>query len=201
MYCLFLDCSFTHGVAALFADGRLVSEVIVSREQSRHPCLLWQNMLEESSLSLEDISFLACGVGPGSYTGIRNAASTVKAVSLATNKPIVAVSSLLLFVPCDIGSYAVVVPGGIGGDFCQQIEQTQTGCILGEPRQERGEISFAERIEVIRPDMSNVSASSVVGYVYHQRERGNVYSAESLPLVYLRKTQAEIEKESRGCVL
>lgn len=52
------------------------------------------NVLKQSNLRLDDISLLACCLGPGSFTGIRIGIATIKAFADAKNIPTVGVSSL-----------------------------------------------------------------------------------------------------------
>lgn len=55
---------------------------------------LIDTLLKEQNTSLHNIDLYACSNGPGSFTGVRIAVSTVKAFADVTNKPIVSVSSL-----------------------------------------------------------------------------------------------------------
>lgn len=50
--------------------------------------------LKEANIKLNEINYLACSIGPGSFTGIRIGLSTVKAFAKVINVPIFAVSSL-----------------------------------------------------------------------------------------------------------
>ncbi len=51
-------------------------------------------MLKEANLTLAECDFLACVVGPGSFTGVRIGISAVKGLCLAAGKPALAVTSL-----------------------------------------------------------------------------------------------------------
>jgi len=50
--------------------------------------------VQAAGLALSDFDYFACGLGPGSFTGIRIGLSAIKGFSLAEDKPIVGVSSL-----------------------------------------------------------------------------------------------------------
>ena len=43
---------------------------------------------------IEDIDFFACGLGPGSFTGLRIGITTIKGLSWAAKKPVIGVPSL-----------------------------------------------------------------------------------------------------------
>jgi len=51
-------------------------------------------ILKKNNTSLSDISFIALGKGPGSFTALRIAFSTIKAISYCSNIPIITISSL-----------------------------------------------------------------------------------------------------------
>lgn len=51
-------------------------------------------MLEKNKMKLEDLSLLACDVGPGSFTGVRVGLSTARAMAQGLSLPLVGVNSL-----------------------------------------------------------------------------------------------------------
>jgi tRNA threonylcarbamoyladenosine biosynthesis protein TsaB len=53
-----------------------------------------RDLLAEAPFALEDVDGFAVSAGPGSFTGLRIGLSTVKGLSLATGKPVVAVPTL-----------------------------------------------------------------------------------------------------------
>lgn len=64
------------------------------RTHSQKLMPLIKQAFDESNLSLDDISLLACCVGPGSFTGIRIGIATIKAFADSKNIPIVGITSL-----------------------------------------------------------------------------------------------------------
>jgi tRNA threonylcarbamoyladenosine biosynthesis protein TsaB len=50
--------------------------------------------LESARMSLGDIDYFACGLGPGSFTGIRVGMSAVKALAWSLEKPVVGIPTL-----------------------------------------------------------------------------------------------------------
>jgi len=55
-----------------------------------------ERCLQKANLTLIEIDLFACGVGPGSFTGIRVAASIAKTFALTFQKPLVSLDSLTL---------------------------------------------------------------------------------------------------------
>ena len=217
MYSLFLDQSFGQGVFALFRDAECIETVHCELKESRHPCAVWNELLTRHNLCLDAITYLVSGIGPGSYTGIRSAAATVKAISFAKSLPIVAVSSLLLLSPIEKGSYLLAADAGIGGVFIQEISIADDGCDTSAPKVVSVEgfrtkavsgakVVVASRDWLVRKGSDGaflathvyceVSAHPFViaRVAYKEFTAHRHYTAASLPLLYLRKTQAEIDK-------
>jgi len=65
--------------------GRSISELLV-------PTI--QRVLTALGLKIADIDYFACGLGPGSFTGMRIGLATAKGLSIVRNKPVIGVSSL-----------------------------------------------------------------------------------------------------------
>lgn len=53
-----------------------------------------RRILEALNLRLENMDYFACGLGPGSFTGLRVGAATIKGLSFALKKPVAGISSL-----------------------------------------------------------------------------------------------------------
>ena len=63
----------------------------------RHSSLLVpkiKEILDKISLSIDDVDAFVIGLGPGSFTGLRIGASTVKGLGIATKKPCIGISSI-----------------------------------------------------------------------------------------------------------
>lgn len=100
MLVLGIDSSTEIAAVGLVDDKNVIAEINVALYR-RHSEKLLPNIkyiLEQLNYKIEDIDLLAVGAGPGSYTGLRIALSTVKAFSLAHDIPLVALSSLDILV-------------------------------------------------------------------------------------------------------
>lgn len=199
MYCLFLDCALTEGVFALFCDGVVLEEYRCSLSEARQPTCIIESLLNKRCVALDDISFMASGIGPGSYTGIRSACATVKGISLSTGKKIVGVSSLFLFAPEEKGSYLVVVNDRIGGAYGQKISFDGESYTYEEPALVSFEtLRSTSSLEIVSPHEtwlrdegiaarrvpSHTRAIARVAYQLH--EEGREHTVHNLPLLYLR---------------
>jgi tRNA threonylcarbamoyladenosine biosynthesis protein TsaB len=53
-----------------------------------------RQVLAGAGVKITDIDYFACGLGPGSFTGMRIGLATIKALSIVKNKPVVGISTL-----------------------------------------------------------------------------------------------------------
>ena len=80
---------------ALKKDNNIIEinkENIKNHNEELLPIL--SNFLEDNKISLNEINCIVMGIGPGSFTAIRIAFSTIKTICYAKNIPIIGVSSL-----------------------------------------------------------------------------------------------------------
>lgn len=81
---------------AISRNGKVIS-LIESEEKYVHAekiTVFIQNALNKASISLEDITAIAIGSGPGSYTGLRIGTSAAKGLCYALEKPLISISTL-----------------------------------------------------------------------------------------------------------
>src|SRR3990167_8720388 len=53
-----------------------------------------KKVLDALGWRINDIDYFACGLGPGSFTGMRVGIATVKGLAFSLNKPVVGISTL-----------------------------------------------------------------------------------------------------------
>lgn len=98
MKVLAIETSSTTGGAAVVVDGQIVA-LETSPHQRSHGELISDFVslcLKRAQLDLKALDLIAVGRGPGSFTGLRVAASAAKTYAFVTGKPLVAVDSLTL---------------------------------------------------------------------------------------------------------
>ncbi len=79
------------------SDGNKVLASVEKREMNIHASavtLFIEQVLKEANKNLKDLSAIAVGKGPGSYTGLRIGVSTAKGLCYALNIPLIACQSL-----------------------------------------------------------------------------------------------------------
>ncbi|MDO8525569.1 MAG: tRNA (adenosine(37)-N6)-threonylcarbamoyltransferase complex dimerization subunit type 1 TsaB [Candidatus Omnitrophota bacterium] len=96
MTILAIDTSTDYLSLAIMRDEKILAR-FHRRSRMRHSSLLVpmiDRLLKKARVKLEAIDCFAISIGPGSFTGLRIGAVTVKGFSYALNKPIVTVPTL-----------------------------------------------------------------------------------------------------------
>ena len=96
MKILAVDTSSKLCSVAILEDKNLIKKLELDNGLTHSETLmpLIQQLLNECSLSLNNINLLVSDIGPGSFTGIRIGVSSCKAFSDSLNIPCVGISSL-----------------------------------------------------------------------------------------------------------
>ena len=96
MKILAVDSSALVASAALCEDERLLAEYTLNNKNTHSETLLpmIESLLSFFSLEVGDVDIFAVSSGPGSFTGVRIGAATVKGLAFASGKPCVGVSTL-----------------------------------------------------------------------------------------------------------
>ena len=96
MRILSLDTSATVASVAIANDSVPLAQYTLNAKNTHSETILpmIENMLDALCLKTSDIDLFALSAGPGSFTGVRIGAATVKGLAFASNKPCVEVSTL-----------------------------------------------------------------------------------------------------------
>ena len=96
MLILATDSTAIAASVALCEDERLLACYTLQNGNTHSETLLpmVKSVLDAFSLRPDDISVFACSYGPGSFTGVRIGASTIKGLAFGTSIPCIGVSTL-----------------------------------------------------------------------------------------------------------
>lgn len=96
MIVLGIDASSDAAAVGLLLDGNLLCEYTLNNGKNHSVKLvpMIEEVLSQTGICFQEIDGYACGIGPGSFTGVRIGVATAKGFAQSWNKPIVSVSSL-----------------------------------------------------------------------------------------------------------
>jgi len=95
MKILAIDTSTKFLCLGVYSDNRIYEyNLEVGRKLSVLLSPSIKRVLDTLELRLSDIDYFACGLGPGSFTGMRVGLATIKGLSWATKKPLIGIPTL-----------------------------------------------------------------------------------------------------------
>ncbi len=223
MILLGVDSSSQAATAAVIKDGELLCEYTQNQNKTQSVKMLpmIEKMLSDVELTVKDIDVFACGIGPGSFTGVRIGVATVRGFSKTLEKGAIPVNALEILannVPNEARVISLV-SARENECYCAVYEKNQevlAPCV--KTLEEIVEISkeapsllvgdgallnrafFEENIQNVRvaKGKSNlISAASLAEVAYQKMQEEEIGTAEDLIPLYLRKSQAEREYEAR----
>ncbi len=224
MLILGTDTSQKAATVALMKDEEIICEYTLNIDNTHSEKFLplIEKMLLDTSLGYSDIDVFACGLGPGSFTGIRIGVATIKGLCGALGKKAVGVSSLLalgynaqgvseLIVPTVFARADEVFCAAYSDDMEEVLSPTvmkidelldyfkgKKAMFIGD-----GAIKFKEQIEgnndfsVAPQNMSIMRGGSVCKAAQNLIVSNEFTDYTHLAPVYLRKSQAEREFENK----
>ena len=96
MLILALDSTAQVGSVALCEDEKLIAEYTLNTGHTHSETLLpmVESVLKIAGYTVDDVDLFVCTAGPGSFTGVRIGAATVKGIAFGKDKPCIGVSTL-----------------------------------------------------------------------------------------------------------
>lgn len=96
MKILALDSTAQTATVALTEDEKLLAEYTLNNGNTHSETLLpmVESMLTQLGMEVDDVELFALSCGPGSFTGVRIGAATVKGLAFGMHKPCIGVSTL-----------------------------------------------------------------------------------------------------------
>ena len=96
MLILALDSTAQVGSAALCEDEKLIAEYTINTGHTHSETLLpmVESVLKIAGYTVDDVDLFVCTAGPGSFTGVRIGASTIKGMAFGKDRPCIGVSTL-----------------------------------------------------------------------------------------------------------
>lgn len=206
-----MDTSTEEGLLALTEDEKVVKTYTLPLgfRHSKEFLPALKQLLDEESLLPHQLKGVVVGIGPGSYTGIRVGAIIGKMMGFSLRIPIIPLSSLFAFYPCHgEGSFASLLDARIGGYYgIKGVKKGEDVQFLTEPAliSEKEIGAYLQDASLIVSPHPLTKLHHPIQKIYPQAEEmakkgafllktGHYTPDQPFNLLYLRKTQAEIEK-------
>lgn len=226
MLILALDSSGPSAGVALLKDGVLCYEATVVNALTHSVNLMpmVEEAMDKSGFSLPQVDLFAAVVGPGSFTGVRIGVSAVKGMAQALSKPCIGIDALEALAEGLPLSDRLVCPirdarvGQVYGAaflngqrmtedlalklplFLERVAPLHDKlCFLGDgvaPLRESIQEALGERASFAVPHLNLLKAGAAA--MLAMRQADQAVSADALAPLYLRKPQAERERQQRG---
>jgi tRNA threonylcarbamoyl adenosine modification protein YeaZ len=219
---LIIETSTEKGLIACLENQEILfaKEFPCGQNQSKYLMPELEACMKACSIHLNQLSCIGVGIGPGSYTGIRIGASVAQALAYGWNIPLVGISSLNGFVPLeDKRPFAALIDARIGGVYVRKGVADLAGIrFLSEPTvcplEQLSEL-LEETSLLVTPNSQSLKIKidrllleraftweerypcvrSLSNSVQQAIARGESTYAGNLELMYLRKTEAERQRE------
>lgn len=80
---------------ALYLDGKILERHAIAPRKHAELTLPWiAELLAEAGIARSQLDAIACGCGPGAFTGVRLAVALVQGLGLALERPVLGISTL-----------------------------------------------------------------------------------------------------------
>lgn len=223
MLVLGIDSSSNAATAAVVRDGEVLCEYTQNQKKTHSVKMLpmVEAMLSDLELSVADIDVFACGIGPGSFTGVRIGGSTVRGFADTLAKPCVAITSLhalydnvkyfdgtiipLIFArenECFAAVYEngeeIVPPCVMTVDDIVSYAKDKKCIFAGDGAIANYEVlAHLENATVAETRHNIISAGAIALLGYYKALTGDVGTSSVIAPLYLRKSQAEREYDEK----
>lgn len=127
MLTLFIETCTERSAVAILDEDRLcfMAGLPFGMHHSRYLVPKLQEAFQHTGKTPQEIQLVVCGIGPGSYTGIRIGAAVAKTVSYTCAAPLVGVCTLQGFIPEKDGTFAAVIDAKMSGIFLLKGERKE----------------------------------------------------------------------------
>lgn len=226
MKILALDTTGLAASVALVDENKTIAEFTTNFKKTHSQTIMpmVEQLTKLTELDLNEIDYIACACGPGSFTGLRIGAATAKGLAHALDKKIVPIPTLDALAANMLGSERLVVPimdarrnqvysavykcsskiekltDYMACDIDELIEKVLSfggkAVFLGD-----GVPVFADKIAqygsfTTAPVCANMQRAACVGALALERTESAV-ECGNFEILYLRKSQAEREREEK----
>ena len=225
MNILAIDTSALTATAAILSDDTLLGEISTTTKLTHSQTIMpmIDELLKKVNLDISDIDLFACSEGPGSFTGLRIGIGTIKGLAYGLGKPVVGVSTLAALAHNIANTDLVISPimdarrgqvynalykwNGVGLECIKEPRALAIEELCGELTEKT--IFVGDGVKVHRERITELlGEKAIFAPPQHQLQRAGSVAyaalgkvpcdAAELTAIYLRKPQAEREREEKN---
>lgn len=150
MRLLALDTATEACSAALWIDGQILARFeVAGRTHTQQMLPMVHGLLADAGLGFAQLDGFVCGVGPGSFAGVRIGVGFIKGIALALDRPVVPVTSLAMLAQAAVDEGATRVLVAIDA----RMNEVYVGVFTRGPE---GLAICGEAAQVLAPDQLRV---------------------------------------------
>lgn len=218
---LLIETSTERAIVGIAQDQTILyqQELPLGLNNSKYLAPAIEEGLKCLGINLKDAGAIAVGVGPGSYTGIRVGAILAKALAFTAEIPLVGLCTLQCFSPPSDGPFTVLIDAKISGVYhISGVKERGAVIFTSEPQViplpqldsllSQHSLIITPQAKVLQPKLEALTPQALwlqlppnllqmASLAQDKLARGLTAEDGSLELLYLRKTQAEIEKQEK----
>lgn len=176
MRILALDTSGTNLSVCVIEEDKVIADFNLCAGMTHSETLLpvIDEILTKSKIDINDIDILACGIGPGSFTGLRIGIATIKGLALSLEKKVIGVPTLL--------GLAYNIPY-FDGMICSMIDAKNNNVYAGIYEYQQNKLvqvgkyytdSIDELITSLKAEEKNIIFVGDGVYAYQEKLRENI---------------------------
>lgn len=185
MYTLIIDSATKVLYHALVKDDKVIKEIYTKgqNDHAKNIVSLIEKMLKEENITVDNLDKIVCGIGPGSYTGVRMAVTVAKMLSSFKRIPLYEISTLKLISSGGAGKVLAMIDARRGNAFSAIYQDSNL--VLSEAMRAKEEVMKESYDAIV--DESNYKVDPIKAIAYSVRHE----NPHSLNPNYLRETEAE----------
>lgn len=204
---LILDCSCGMNVYVVKNDEVFSFEDKTQNKHSDEILNVIDNLFKDAKISVKDIENICVCVGPGSFTGVRVAVSIVKGLAIGSNAKVFVLTNFDIF-ETESKNYVLVLDGFSNLVYARKVvnDEVKDCCIeierlVEEVKRENLSVfcttektqNLLKRYEL----SSNFAKNNIISAFSKKIKRDDKIELNQIYPVYLRASQAEIEREKK----
>lgn len=187
MYTLILDSATKKLYVALLNDDKVLEEIYLEGRNDHAKNIVYkvEEILKNNNITIDNLSSVIVGIGPGSYTGVRMAVTVAKMITVFKDIDLYSISTLKLMASGYKGNILSRIDARRGNSFSTIINTLNDEFVLVEG------MYNTEELLNMKYDFDVTEDNFKVDPIYVNKYKEKVINKDLLVPNYLRETEAE----------